>query len=208
MEVEMEAHDSQDLLGRAQRGDSSAFGSLLIACRPELEKYIRARVGDHLRSRVEADDVLQETCTRALESVDRVQWTGNDTFIRWLKGIARHVILQEAGRREESELIYLAEEKHAEGPSPSRALRRRERFDRLKEALNHLPPDYREAVLLVRIEGLKIKEAAERMQKTPKAVMHLLSRGLKKLKELFADTESLGLPPERLQGGERKNDAR
>jgi len=53
--------------------------------------------------------------------------------------------------------------------------------------------------MLVRIEGLQIKEAAERMNRTPKAVAHLLARALKQLKERFGDTESLHLPPRRLR---------
>jgi RNA polymerase sigma factor (sigma-70 family) len=204
MRAVMKIRDNQDVLvQRAQKGDSSAFEKLVRECRPELEKYIQARIGDHLRSRVEPEDVLQETCTCAWESIGRIQWTGKDTFVRWMKGIARHVILQHVERRQQSELIYLNEERRTEEPSPSHALRREERFDRLQDAVNRLPPDYREAVLLVRIEGLQIKEAAERMKRTPKAVLHLLSRGLKKLQELLADTESLGLPPKRLEGGER-----
>lgn len=204
METAMETRDSQDLfLRKARGGDRKAFESLLEACRAELEKYARARIGEHLRSRVEIDDVLQETFTRAWESIGRVQWTGQDTFLRWLKGIARHVILQQAERAKPSELIYLAEEPCADEPSPSRSLRREERFARLKEAVDRLPPEYREAVFLVRLKGLEIKEAAGRMGRTPKAVTHLLSRGLKKLRELLADTESLGLPPERLEEGGR-----
>jgi len=81
-------------------------------------------------------------------------------------------------------------------------LRRAERFDRLREALQALPPDYRQAILLVRLDGLRVKEAAMRMQRTPKAVTHLLARGLRMLKQGFGDTESLGLPAERLKGGE------
>jgi len=83
-------------------------------------------------------------------------------------------------------------------PSPSKGLRREERLSRLKEAIDNLSPEYREAVLLVRIKGLKVKEAAGRMNRSPNAVTHLLLRALKKLKEDLGDTESLHLPPERL----------
>ena len=82
--------------------------------------------------------------------------------------------------------------------SVAEGLRRQERFSRLREAIDSLSPEYREAVLLVRIKGLKVKEAAERMNRSPNAVMHLLLRALKKLKEALGDTESLHLPPESL----------
>jgi RNA polymerase sigma-70 factor, ECF subfamily len=203
MGVVMEADDRQDsLFRRAREGDSRAFESLLQSCREDLEKYVRARIGEQLRSKVDAEDVIQETCVQALESVRRLKWTGKDTFVRWLKGIARHVLLKQVEKAGRSQLIYLARERRSEDPSPSRALRQRERFDRLKDAVDRLPLDYRHAVVLVRLKGLQINKAAEQMGRTPKAVMHLLSRGLKRLKELLAETESLSLPPRLLEEDE------
>ena len=203
MQVVMETQDSQNvLLRRAQQGDRKAFEALLYPCREELGKYVAARLGDYLRSRVESDDVWQETCVRAWESLARVRWTGKDTFVRWLKGIARHVILKQVHHHRHDGLIYVQENPGSDETSPSRALRRGERFDRLQEALDSLPQDYREAVVLVRIEGLQIKEAARRMNRTPKAVMHLLARALKKLKETFGSTDSFRLPPLSLKPAE------
>ena len=86
-------------------------------------------------------------------------------------------------------------------------MRREERRDRLQQALADLSPDYREAIELVRIRGLQVKEAAKRMNRTPKAVMHILARGLKELKSAFGETESLSLPPEALQERGDRNDA-
>ncbi len=153
------------------------------------------RVGEHVRSRVHPDDILQETSTRAWESIRKLQWTGDDTFVRWLKGIARNMILKQLEQSHRHEIIYLREDLVSKDPSVGRRLRREERFGRLEEAVNRLPPDYREAVLLVRIEGLSLKEAAARMNRTPKAVAHVLSRALGSLRTLLDDTESLQLPP-------------
>ena len=90
--------------------------------------------------------------------------------------------------------------------SPSRIARRGERFDRLAEALNRLSADHREVILLSRIEGLRMKEVAKRMNRSENAVLLLLSRGLKKLKESFGETESLHLPWRGLKGGESNDD--
>ena len=54
--------------------------------------------------------------------------------------------------------------------SPSRALRRHERLDRLQEALDSLSPDHRQVIVLARLKGLRIKEIAERMDRSPNAV--------------------------------------
>ena len=73
-------------------------------------------------------------------------------------------------------------------------LRREERFERLQKALESLPPDYREAIRLSRIEGLKTVEIAERMGRSREAVKQLIFRALRRLRESFGDTESLHLP--------------
>ena len=104
------------------------------------------------------------------------------------------------------DIIYVEEIRepaHVE-PSPSKALRREERLSRLEKALDSLSPEQREVIALVRIEGLKIKEAAGKMNRTPNAAMKLLTRALKKLKDIFGDTDSLHLPPRGLAAGDRR----
>jgi RNA polymerase sigma factor (sigma-70 family) len=73
-------------------------------------------------------------------------------------------------------------------------MRRRERSARLEEAIASLTPDHRRVVELCRIEGLAVKEVAERMGRSPNAVSMLLLRALRELKTRFGRTESLTLP--------------
>ena len=80
------------------------------------------------------------------------------------------------------------------GVSASKAERRNERLERFEKALNQLSPDYRQAIVLSRIEGLSIEEVARRMNRSPNAVSHILLRALRKLRARFGDTESLHLP--------------
>ena len=47
---------------------------------------------------------------------------------------------------------------------------------------------------MARVEGLKVKEIAVRMNRSEDAVHKLLARALLRLKESFGDTESLNLP--------------
>ena len=82
--------------------------------------------------------------------------------------------------------------------SPSRLAQRGERLDRLEDALKKLTPDQRDAVRFSRLEGLKVREIADRMGKTPDAVQQLIVRGLRSLRRNFGDTESLHLPDRHL----------
>lgn len=208
MQAVMEDQDSpQILVQRAQKGERDAFDALVRAYEDELQRYARSRIGDHLKSKVEVEDVIQDTFARAWKSVANFRWTGEGAFLAWLKGIVEHVILKLVSRHSWDRIIYRQEDRGSDDPTPSKNLRRGERFDRLEKALSRLSPDYREAVRLVHVQGLQIKDAAQRMNRTPKAVMHLVSRGLKKLRETMGDTESLHLPPKRLGGNGGEDDS-
>ena len=86
--------------------------------------------------------------------------------------------------------------------SPSKHVRRSERFERLQEAIRRLSPDHRRVILLVRIEGLTIREVAERMERSVSSVKNLLLRAMRAMRETLPDTESLTLPPRRLESEE------
>ncbi len=66
--------------------------------RSRLGSVVYLRLGAVVRSRIEVEDVLQESFSRALASFDRFEWRGEDSFFAWLRSIAEHVILEEAGR--------------------------------------------------------------------------------------------------------------
>ncbi len=203
-EMTPQARDSQSILDRARGGDREAFDGLAGELRDSLERHIRIRMGSSLQGRIEPEDVLQETYTRAWKSIAGFRGEDRGALLRWLQRIAERTMIDFAGRQRRGDVFCIpeAQEPVHPQPSPSRVLRREERFSRFQKAIDSLSPEYREVVTLVRIQGLKIREAAERMNKTPNAVMKLLTRALKKLKDVFGDTESLHLPPKRLKGEE------
>ena len=55
--------------------------------------------------------------------------------------------------------------------------------------MNHLPPDQRRVVELHHLKGLPVAEVAKLMDRTRPAVVGLLFRGLKKLRELLTNLE-------------------
>jgi RNA polymerase sigma factor (sigma-70 family) len=81
-----------------------------------------------------------------------------------------------ASQERRDQVIYVEKDAPDGSPSPSKEMRRGERLDRLEAALRELNPDYRTAIQLVRIDGLPVKEAARRMKRTQKSVMHLRRR--------------------------------
>jgi len=198
----MESQDQTQILVRnAQEGQRGAFEELAARHRLRIEALIRSRIGPALRETVEVEDLIQETLLRAFESIGRFRWQGDESFFRWLAGIAVRVILQAARRRRVIPMASAAGEGvAAEQASPSRTLRRAERFDRLEEALARLRPEHRDVILLARVENVPLREIARRWNRSPNAIAQLLLRALRSLREAFGDTESLHLPPRTLGG--------
>jgi RNA polymerase sigma-70 factor (ECF subfamily) len=188
-------------LERARQGDRAAFDELAGACRDRLRTLVRFRLGASLRREVDPEDVVQETLLRAFRTIGRFTSRSEDSFFRWLSGIARNVILERC-RSVQPAADLDALDTQAESASPSRALRRRERLDRLQRALNELSPEYRRVLRGVLVEKLPLTEIARRMGRTPNAVSLLLLRANRKLRESFGDTQSLGLPAAELDWGE------
>jgi RNA polymerase sigma-70 factor (ECF subfamily) len=195
----MDDDATRKLLDAARAGDRAALERLLTRCQERLDALIHSRLGPHLRARVPAADVRQETFLRALRSLERFQWQGEESLLRWLGGIANHVI-QEIARREKRELLLPTDDDVAgDEVSASRGARRRERFDRLQAALDGLSADHRRVIILARIEKLPMKEIARRMERSPEAATQLLWRALKKLREAFGSTDSFSLPETELR---------
>lgn len=203
MGVSMSTSDqNRELLERARGRDRGAFEQLFASHADRLEYYVRLRLGDRIRQRVEVDDVLQEVALRAYRSLDRFRLEKEGSLLGWLKGIAEHVILEvvSAGRRDRA--VPLSEDTPEDSrPSQATVLRRDERFNRLQDAFDSLAPDHRKVILLARLERLPLDVVAERMGRSPTAVKQLLWRALKKLRANFGETKSFHLPDRRLADG-------
>lgn len=189
-----ESHESQALIESAQAGDREAFETLTSHRSQRIHALIASRLNARIVFGVDPEDVYQETLLRAFQSIERFEWRGEGSFLRWLGGIAENVILHLARKQARERSTSLEEDVPTQSISPGRAIRRDDRFHRLKDSLDQLRPDHREAITLVRLKGMTFEQVAEQMGRSPEAVKRLLHRALKSLKSAFGDTESLHLP--------------
>ena len=190
---------TERLIELARGGDRAAFDRLAARLRDRLEGLILTRLGTTLRRQADLEDLLQETLLRAFRSIERYEKRDEDSFFRWLGGIANHVILETARRFRRELIMGLDDAVPAGGVTQSRAAQRDERFARLQAAFDTLSDDHRAVILLARIERLPMAEVARRMDRSPEAVSQLLWRALKKLKETFGSTDSFHLPDRQLE---------
>ncbi len=195
----VDRNDTEVLVAKATNGDRAAFEELFHRFRGRLASSITSRLNHFGLSNIDTEELTQEVFVIAFQSLGRFEWRDEDSFYRWLSGIAKNVALKAAQKDRRIQSLEVVKDRTTGGVSPSRAARREERFERLEAKIKDLRPEYREVLMLARIDGLAIKEVAQRMNRTPAAVKKLLSRALMKLRSSFGDTESLHLPDRKLE---------
>jgi RNA polymerase sigma-70 factor (ECF subfamily) len=185
---------THDLVQRVKAGDSQAFEGLFAKYRSRLAVLIHYKMGQDLRRLVDVDDILQETLMKAYRDIARFEYRSPGSFMSWLARIAEHVIMDLArsqGRQKrEAELVNFRSDSNPGGPepvdslTPSRIIRENEALARLIEQLDQLPEDYRNVILLAKVEGLNTAAVAARLGKSREATSLLLHRAIKRFRSL------------------------
>jgi RNA polymerase sigma-70 factor (ECF subfamily) len=169
---------------RAQAGDEAAYRLALERMAVRVRAYLRRRL-QALPDEVE--DLVQETLL-ALH-LQRGTWDPALPVSAWMIAIARHKLIdlwRRRGRRE-ADLTSLDELGEADEPAAAGGEEGTSRRD-LGVLLGAIPAAQREAIVLTKIEGLSVAEAAERTGASVAAVKVQVHRGLKRLAELVRKT--------------------
>ena len=178
----MEEPDA-DLVLAVRRGDRSAADRLL-------RRYLRACRAVALAvtgSEVDADDVCQDGFVAAVIRIDECR--DPTRFGGWLLQIVRNRArnhLRDRGRRE---ALPLDEGIAAAAPGPAAVAEATELRTRLATALNTLPEQQREVVLLHDLEGWKHREIADRLGLPAGTVRSHLHHARRKLRHLLGVTD-------------------
>jgi RNA polymerase sigma-70 factor (ECF subfamily) len=164
----------------------TAFRQQLLAAIPRLRRYARTLVFDA----ASADDLTQTTLERALAHWH--QFDQRRDICVWLVGIARHAFIDERRRLgrltvvEPEELEQTQDARRSE-PAPDVALR----ID-LLAALDRLPVEHRELLLLAGVEQFSYAECAQALNIPIGTVMSRLSRARVALRALLDGTTQPG----------------
>jgi len=139
-----------------------------------------------LRNEQDAQDVVQEAYLRAFRSFAGFHGSNGRA---WLLTIVRNTSYTLLKKNRAADFTTFDEEMHApadESVSPATTLEQSEDAELIKEAINELPAEFREILVLRHQEGLSYKEIADIAQIPPGTVMSLLARARGKLKEYLA----------------------
>ncbi len=189
------ATSSFTLIDRIKQGDRDAFTPLFEMYRARLAVLIHYRLGPQLRAEVEVNDLLQETLLKAFRDFDHFQYRGPGSFLHWLSRIADHIIIDAArfqgrNKRHATEMVPLRSDSQPQGAepidsrTPSRLLAQNEGLRQLLAMLEALPEQYRQVILLAKVEGLPTDEVAERLSRSRASTALLLHRALRRFREI------------------------
>lgn len=133
------------------------------------------------RNDAEAEDVVQDACMKAMRFFSSLR---GDDARGWFFTIVRNTWYSRASRRGAAEMSTTdgtTTEPPDEGLDPEALLMQQHTVSRVREALELLPVDFREVLVLREIEGLSYKEIAGVARVPIGTVMSRLARGRERL---------------------------
>lgn len=148
-----------------------------------LHRYARALSRDEDVAR----DLVQECLTQALANAHRFRPDSN--LRAWLYTILRNLYISRIRRIRAAPTEISISEVAAQLARPSEQISKLE-FADLLTALDRIDDDQREALILISVEGLSYKEAADILGVPVGTVTSRLSRGREALRQLLGDGES------------------
>lgn len=193
---------TQELVALAKDGDSAAANQLCALYTDRVRWMVRLRMGRELRGQLESMDLVQETLVRAVGGLDGFTYKSEGDFVRWLAKIAENELRGNlrklrAEKRDVRREVRFDNYRSTAGGSfvrppepirnttPSVVTSRREDLARLEQALDALRPEYREAIVLAKIEGLSYDQIGARLGKSADAARMLATRAMVALTTAF-----------------------
>ena len=190
------------LLRLARAGHGDALGRLLELYHSYLALLARVQIGRRLQGKVDPADLVQETFLEAHRDFAQFRGSTEEELVAWLRQIlacnlanlVRHYLgTQRRNVRLERELADELDQSSraldrslaGRHSSPSQQAARREQAVLLADALEQLPDDYRDVLVLRHLEGLTFPQVSARMGRSLDSVEKLWMRGLARLRQIM-----------------------
>jgi RNA polymerase sigma-70 factor (ECF subfamily) len=176
----------EEVVAAVLAGDRERFGDLVVRYQARLVNYLFRL----LRNADDAHDLAQEVMVKVYQVLDR--YDPQYKFSTWLFRIAQNAAIDQIRRRRLKLVSLRQDDGDGEGrdwdlPSPERGpygqLRNRERGEAIQEAIDGLPWEYRELIVLRHFGELPYDEIARLKQMPLGTVKNKLFRGRQMLKE-------------------------
>jgi RNA polymerase sigma-70 factor (ECF subfamily) len=178
-----DGHPEEDrrLLLRMAEGDETALGALYDRWSPLLYPFVLHIVGNA----DDAEELVEETFWQAWRQAERYE-DSRGAVGTWLTMMARSRALDQVrarGRKREEPWETLGPEPSADGPTPLRETEAAEERALVRQALDRLPAEQREVLLMAYFGGLSQSEISERTGQPLGTVKTRMRLAMQKLRE-------------------------
>ncbi len=182
----MHREASTQLLQEARGGSPEALARLYDHVGARVLAFIRLRMGRSLRARVESRDILQATLLKSFERLDQFAGDSSASLMGWLTRIAENEIRDQADfharRRRAAAADVPLDAGHLEAQASARSALSEviaaQEAERLAEALESIEPDYRDVIVMRKLEDRPFKDIAARLGRSEDASRMLLARAM------------------------------
>jgi RNA polymerase sigma-70 factor (ECF subfamily) len=193
---------TQQLVILAKGGDESALECLYRVYGERVRWMVRFRMGKALRSRLESMDLVQDVFINAFGAIEDFTYKNEGDFIRWLSKITQNALADNwdklhAAKRDirkerrfsspnsATDSMHREIRRNLDATTPSVIMSKREDLARLEKAIDELKPQYRDIVIMSKIEGLSYKEIGKKLGKSPDAIRMLMPSAMAELTTVF-----------------------
>jgi len=160
---------------------TNRHAQLLIQHIPRLRRYARALLRDSER----AEDLLQETLTRALGKLGF--WHRGSDMRAWLFSIMHNQYVNDCRRANRRPDSFSLHEDRVQEPSASARAELHVNLRDIENCLQRLPEEQRAVLLLVSLEGLSYRQTAKVLDIKTGTVMSRLHRARERLREWLSE---------------------
>jgi RNA polymerase sigma-70 factor (ECF subfamily) len=176
---------STDLILRAQNGEPAGIGAIYERFHLSVYRYLYYRIGE----RQAAEDLTADVFLRMLRSISTYQ-TSKVTFQAWLYQIARNLAIDHYRRMKFRNHVELEETIVSREADVEATVDRSMTHTHLRDALDRLPEDQRDVIVLRFVANLPIAQVAQTLHKSENSIKGLQRRGLVGLRDLLVEWES------------------
>lgn len=195
-----------DLVVSACQGNAQAMAELFDHFRPRLRRMVEVRIDPRLNGRVDASDVLQETCLDVIQGAKDYAKHEDFPFFLWLRLMTgrrlmnthrKHLGAQKRNAAREVNRVRNAPDATSMSiadflvgniTSASQVVQREESRQKLVAALDEMDPVDREVLTLRHLEELSNNEVAQELGLSKAAASNRYVRALTRLKAILSES--------------------
>ncbi len=178
-----------DLMLAVREGQIKSLGNLFERYHVQLYNFFLRQTSDRQAS----EDLVQDVFYRMLKYCKTYRAEGK--FTTWMFSIAHNAKIDHYRKKAKRDMMSELPDTLTDGaPDPEQQSEQNDEAQWIRKALDRLPEDKREAILLSRFQNLPYEEIGQILDCTVSAVKVRVHRGLKELARHYAEITGMETP--------------